>query len=113
MPPRRNPLRLNPLQLKTLALLQQIARSPEHARPGEEPGSVLITRLPLAHGDHFHLGAVTIAARDATGLANPAVWAALVRKGLVREQADGAVLTAAALAYDTGLWQKLPKQPAD
>ncbi len=29
MPPKKNPLKLNPLQLKTLALFQEMARNPE------------------------------------------------------------------------------------
>lgn len=114
MPPRRNPLKLNPLQLKTLALLQEIARLPEYAKPGEEPGCVLLTSLPGAHGDHFHLGDAVVAARDASGLRNPAVWTALERKGLVRRSAAGGVLlTAAALDYDTGLRQTVLHKPAD
>lgn len=114
MPPRRNPLKLNPLQLRTLTLLQELARAPDYARPGEEPGSVLITSLPRPHGDHFHLGEAVVAARDATGLANPAVWTALERKGLVRKgAAGGALLTAEALSYDTGLRQAILHKPAD
>ena len=104
MPHKRNPLGLNALQLKTLTLLQAIARLPELSRPGDEAGGVVITGLPHAHGDHFHLGNAVVAARDATGLNNPAVWAALARKGLVRPpQAGGALVTAAGLDYDTGL----------
>ena len=38
MAPRHNPLGLNALQLKTLTLLQQLARLPDFSRPGEEPG---------------------------------------------------------------------------
>jgi LmbE family N-acetylglucosaminyl deacetylase len=87
---------------------------PDYSRPGEEPGSVLLTSLPSPHGDHFHLGEAVVAARDATGLRNPAVWTALERKGLVRRgAAGGAVLTAAALAYDTGLRQTILAKPAD
>lgn len=114
MPPRHNPLKLNPLQLKTLTLLQQIALLPDCSRPGEEPGSVLLTGLPSPHGDHFHLGDAVVAAREATGLRNPAVWAALERKGLVRKgAAGGMLLTAAALAYETGLRQTVLHKPAD
>jgi LmbE family N-acetylglucosaminyl deacetylase len=108
MPPKRNPLGLNPLQLKTLTLLQAIARLPDHSRPGEEPGSVVITDLPHAHGDHFHLGDAVVAARDATGLGNPAVWTALARKGLLRTPASGgALLTAAGVGYDTGFADRI------
>jgi hypothetical protein len=104
MPSKRNPLNLNPLQLKTLTLLQAIALLPSGNKPGEEEGSTVITALPDPHGDHFHLGDAVVAARDATGLRNPAVWAALERKGLVRTQfPDSATLTASGRDYDTGM----------
>jgi hypothetical protein len=114
MPPKRNPLNLNSLQLKTLTLLQELARvagkpvprvSPEGGDSGEgEPDGVAITELPDPHGDHFHLGEAVVAARDATGLRNPSVWAALERKGLIRPQLPEAViLTALGQQYDTGL----------
>jgi hypothetical protein len=45
-----------------------------------------------------------VAARDATGLRNPAVWAALERKGLVKTQfPESATLLPAGRDYDTGL----------
>jgi hypothetical protein len=104
MPPKRNPLNLNPLQLKTLTLLQAIALLPNGTKPGEEDGSTIITTLPDPHGDHFHLGDAVVAARDTTGLRNPAVWAALERKGLVRTSFPAsATLTAAGRDYDTGM----------
>jgi hypothetical protein len=103
MPPKKNPLKLNALQLRTLTLLQQLAHLPDYSRPGEEPGSIVVFDLPLAHGDHFHLGDAVVAARDATGLRNPAVWAALERKGLVRWSSDHAMLTPLGLDYETGL----------
>ena len=103
MAPKRNPLGLNPLQLRTLTLLQQLARSPDYSQPGEDPGTVVLTRLPQPHGDHFHIGAAVVATRDATGLRNAAVWAALERKGLVRSTPPTAVVTALGLEYDTGL----------
>ena len=102
MPPKRNPLNLNSLQLKTLTLLQELARLGGKA-DGEE-GGVAITELPHPHGDHFHLGDAMVAARDATGLRNPSVWAALERKGLIRPKLPEAViLTEAGQQYDTGL----------
>jgi hypothetical protein len=104
MPLKRNPLNLNPLQLKTLTLLQAIALLPGGTKPGDEDGSTVITALPDPHGDHFHLGDAVVAARDATGLRNPAVWAALERKGLVRTQfPESATLTASGRDYDTGM----------
>jgi hypothetical protein len=103
MAAKKNPLNLNPLQLKTLTLLQALALLPD-AKPGEEEGSVTLTTLPDAHGDHFHLGDAVVAGRDATGLRNPAVWAALERKGLVRTQfPQSATLLAAGRDYETGL----------
>ena len=105
MPPKRNPLNLNPLQLKTLTLLQAMAQLPDVSRPGEAEGSVVIDALPSPHGDHFHLGEAVVAARDATGLSNPSVWAALARRGLVQPgPGPGSVLlTALGRGYETGL----------
>ena len=103
MPPKRNSLNLNALQLRTLTLLQELARLPDYSRPGDELGSVVIAGLPVAHGDHFHIGEAVVASHNATGLRNPAVWRALERKGLVRHLPDGAVLTPLGIGYDTGL----------
>ena len=104
MPPKRNPLNLNPLQLKTLTLLQELARTAGRPAVEDEPGGVAITQLPDPHGDHFHLGEAVVAARDATGLRNPAVWAALERKGLIRPKLPEAViLTALGQQYETGM----------
>lgn len=105
---KNNPLKLNALQLKTLTLLQQMARSPNHAQPGDEAGSVFVSNFPAAHGDHFHIGDAVVLARDASGLSNPNVFAVLERKGLLRSMHPlGAMLTADALAYDTGLADKM------
>ena len=108
MAPKKNPLKLNPLQLKTLALLQELARSPETSTTNAETGEVVITNLPHPHGDHFHLGKWAVLARDATGLANPAAWVALERKGLIKSMFPlGCVVTAAGMNYDTGLRQQI------
>ncbi|MGH7090049.1 MAG: hypothetical protein ACREFQ_14220, partial [Stellaceae bacterium] len=104
MVPKRNPLNLNALQLKTLTLFQALARMPEYARPPAADGAVEIVDLPQPHGDHFHLGDAVVLTRDATGLANPAAWAALERKGLIRSRFPAAaVVTSAGLGYATGL----------
>ena len=104
MPPKRNPLNLNPLQLKTLTLLQALAGIEGHVIRKEEDGSVLVAGIPAPHGDHFHLGDATVASRDATGLGNQAAWVALERKGLIVSHfPQGATLKAEGLAYDTGL----------
>lgn len=104
MPSKRNPLNLNALQLKTLTLLQELARVAGTPAAEDEAGGVAITELPNPHGDHFHLGEAVVAARDATGLRNPSVWAALERKGLIRPKLpEAVVLTALGQEYETGL----------
>jgi hypothetical protein len=104
MAPRKNPLKLNALQLKTLTILQQLARFPETSTTNEESGEVMITNLPNAHGNHFHCGDAVVASKDATGLRNEAVWKALERKGLARPYYPlGIALTPAGVGYDTGL----------
>ena len=102
--PKKNPLNLNPLQLKTLTLLQAIARLEGFSKPGDTEGEREIVQMPHAHGDHFHLGDALVMARDATGLNNEAVWTALERKGLVRTNfPQSATMTIEGLAYDTGM----------
>jgi hypothetical protein len=104
MPPKRNPLNLNPLQLKTLTLLQALTRIDGHVIRREEDGTVMIAGVPQPHGDHFHLGDAVVSSKDATGLSNQAAWTALERKGLIHSHfPQGATLTPAGLAYDTGL----------
>ena len=107
MPPKSNPLKLNPLQLRTLTLLQGLASLPDSA-VRDASGEITITRFPQAHGDHFHLGNAAVAAKDATGLYNEAVWNALARKGLARTDWPHRItLTLDGLAYDTGLGQEI------
>ncbi|MGP1394234.1 MAG: hypothetical protein ACTS3R_01845 [Inquilinaceae bacterium] len=100
MPPRKNPLKLNALQLKTLVLLQQLAKGKDPGPTGE----VTVGGFPPPHGNHYHIGDAVVAGRDATGLHNPAVFVALERKGLARALVPGgAVLTPEGLAYETGM----------
>jgi hypothetical protein len=102
MAPKRNPLNLNPLQLKTLTLLQALSRLPDHAK--EQSEGVLVANMPPPHGDHFHLGDAVVATRDASGLFNEAAWVALERKGLIKSHfPDSALLTRAGQDYETGL----------
>jgi len=104
MPPKQNPLKLNPLQLKTLTLLQELARLPDASKKNDTTGNVELLYLPPAHGDHFHIGAAVASGADATGLRNQAVWVALARKGLVSDAfPDALELTPAGLVYHTGL----------
>jgi len=100
---RPNPLKLNPLQSKTLVLFQELARHPESATTLKD-GGVLLTALPHPHGDHFHVGSKVALSKDASGLGNRSVWVALERKGLIRSNFPlAATLTAEGLAYDTGI----------
>jgi hypothetical protein len=102
MPPRHNPLKLNPLQLKTLTLLQELARDERRAQPEED--GVRVIDLPRPHGNHFHVGHYVVSAADATGLHNENVWRALERKGLIHAYFPiGLKVTRAGLDYETGL----------
>jgi ribosomal protein S19E (S16A) len=103
MPAKHNPAKLNPLQLRTLTLLQAIARIPGASNRLPD-GDIAITQFPHAHGDHFHLGDATVSSRDATGLENQAVWNALTRKGMIKaEWPHQIALTPQGQNYDTGL----------
>lgn len=104
MPPRYNPLKLNSLQLRTLAVFQALARMPDVSARGPGVGEITIERFPQAHGDHLHLGEAVVSAKDMTGLYIDRVWNALERKGLARaDWPHRIVITADGLAYDTGV----------
>ena len=108
MAPKNNPLKLNNLQLKTLTLLQELARSPETSTPVEDSDDVRITNFPHIHGNHFHIGSGVAMAKDASGLRNENVWRALERKGLARAfYPVGIILTGAGIAYDTQLRDRI------
>lgn len=108
MPPKSNPLRLNPLQLRTLALLQELARDPQSTGRGPGPGELTVERFPAAHGAHLHFGDRVVAAKDASGLFNDKVWHALERKGLARADWPHRItLTPPGIVYDTGLGNTL------
>lgn len=85
MPPRVNPLKLNPLQLKTLTLLQELGRLIGTPAPDEGRAPFWSTSSH-AHGNHFHMGDAVVSTADANGLSNPAVWVALERKGLIKSR---------------------------
>jgi hypothetical protein len=108
MPPKINPLKLNGLQLKTLTLLQELARDPRTCSRDEASGETLITMIPQLHGNHLHVGRRVAMAKDASGLWNPAVWNALERKGLAVGNYPIAIrLTADGVGYETGLRDKI------
>ena len=112
MAPRQNPLKLNPLQLRTLTLLQAIARIPGAAGQTAN-GELVIAQFPQAHGDHFHLGDAMVSGKDATGLYNEAVWNALTRKGLARSDWPRQItLTRDGIAYDTGMADEILRRGA-
>jgi hypothetical protein len=102
-----NSAKLNPLQARTLTLLQAIARLPGATAP-QPDGTVQILQFPQMHGDHFHLGNATVMKSDATGLENQAVWNALSRKGLIQaEWPNQIALTPDGLGYNTGSYDIL------
>lgn len=104
MPKKHNPLKLNALQLRTLTILQALARLPEAGEAGPGEGEYTIRRFPGRHADHFHVGESVVSGTDATGLFNEAVWNALTRKLLARADWPNAItLTADGLSYETGL----------
>lgn len=100
--------RLNALQTRTLALLQEMARDADIGRRQDAAGEVEIALAVHGHRDHVHIGRFTVSSRFASGLANPNVLAALERKGLIRnETPERAILTAAGLAFDTGIADRM------
>jgi hypothetical protein len=108
MATKKNPLTLNPLQLRTLTLLQALAALPDAAEQGPGEGEVTVNAFPRAHADHFHLGEAVVSGDDATGLFNQMVWNALTRKGLALSHWPNAItLTPSGLAYETGLADRI------
>lgn len=98
------PIKLNSLQKRTLALFQHLAGNPESSTLNAETGEVSVSYLPEPHGDHVHVGNIVVSGKDASGLANEAVWRALDRKGLITSHFPvQAILTVKGLNYDTGL----------
>ncbi|MEL0003568.1 MAG: hypothetical protein VW620_11195 [Rhodospirillales bacterium] len=101
-------VRLNPLQLKTLTLIQEVARHPIFSEPEDSSGAIAIRMLPDPHGNHFHIGSRVVMSKDASGLRNEAVLRVLERKGMVEQKLGGVlVLTAAGRAVETGLRDKI------
>lgn len=108
MPPKNNPLKLNKLQLKTLTLLQELARTPSMATQDEATGGAVITQFPAPHGNHFHLGPFIVAAKDASGLRNEGVLKALARKKLVFANLPVSVMvTKEGLDYETKMAEQI------
>ena len=108
MAPKHNPLKLNPLQLRTLTVLQALAQVPGVTGNGPGAGEKTVERFPQPHGDHFHLGDAVVATKDASGLFNEKVWHALERKGLAKgDWPHRITLTASGLGYETGVAEEI------
>ena len=104
MLPKRNPKKLNKLQFKTLAIMQEFA-----ATDIAEDGEVKLNQIPRPHGDHFHVGSGVVLTKDATGLFNRGAWAALDRKGLTRggNFPFTTTLIHKEMDYDTGMREQI------
>ena len=101
---KKNPLKLNSLQLRTLTLCQVLAREESLTTTDINDNSITINQMPHVHGNHVHIGKFVVSARDASGFSNPAVWVALKRKNLIKEiPSMSLTLTAEGVSYETGL----------
>ena len=104
MKTKKNPLKLNPLQSKTLVLLQALANNSDYSEKDEQGGDIRILSFPQAHGSHFHIGDLVLMAKDASGLNNQSVWRALERKCLINcEYPIRISLTINGQQYDSGV----------
>jgi hypothetical protein len=107
MPVRKNPFKLNKLQLRTLALAKVLALDPKTGHEDPVTGDIALMVLPQGHGNHVHVGEFTFSSKDVSGFSNAAVWAILERKGLAKAAGPmGISLTADALEYNTGIDEK-------
>jgi len=105
---KRNSLKLNKLQLKTLTILQALVGTEDGAAISDSATKLSIPWMPSPHGNHFHVGEYLIYTSDANGLGNISVWTALARKGLVEGLPPGPTyLTNLGVSYDTGLSTKV------
>lgn len=104
-------VKLNALQSRTLALLQELALDETNAARDEASGNVRIHIHLHAHHDHIHIGRFTVSTRFASGLQNANVWKVLERKGLAIGEFPMAItLTPAGLAFKTGVRERMLKQ---
>lgn len=101
-------IKLNGLQTRTLALLQELAGHEDMATTDAATGEVTIHHMPHAHGDHMHVGRFAVSSRFASGLANPAVWVALERKGMAKSSYPLSItLTKQGLEFKTGIREQM------
>lgn len=106
MPAKQNPLKLNKLQLRTLALAQVLAGEESAVLHGDS-GAITLAALPDTSGPKTRVGPFVLPSKDASGFTNPAVWAALQRKGLVMDAGATITLSAAGIHYCTGFGDQL------
>jgi hypothetical protein len=96
-------VKLNPLQSRTLALFQELARNPEASEKIEGSDDVSIMYFPKPHGNHVHIGNFVVSAKDASGFTNEVVWKVLERKGLAKSEFPyRIILNKKGLEFDTG-----------
>ena len=107
MADKKNPLKLNALQCKTLVIMQALAHIPQASERNAQ-GEATIHTLPDPHGNHYHVGNAVVHGRDMAGLYMKPVWNALERKGLARANWPNEItLTRAGIAYDTGIAEQV------
>jgi len=102
--------KLNPLQTRTLALLQELASDPGSCRRQRPMAESLLPICPMPMVTMCMWAVRRVSARDASGLANGAVWQVLERRGLIGKGMDfphRLILTPSGQAYVTGLADKL------
>lgn len=97
-------VKLNKLQDRTLALLQELAEQSDLALKDEETGDIRVHIQLHSHHDHMHIGRFTVSTRFASGLENENVWKVLERKGLIKSQFPMSLdLTKAGQDYQTSV----------
>lgn len=100
-------LKLNGLQGRTLALMQELATDDDLSSEHPDGGRV-IHAVPEPHGNHAHIGRLVVSSRFASGLMNENVWRALERKGLIEGQYPFEVrILPEGLAFETGIREKM------
>ncbi len=74
-----------------------------------EDAEVKLNHIPPPHRDHFHVASGVVLTKDATGLFNRGVWAALDRKGLTRGGIFPFTTTLihVEMDYDTGMREQI------
>ena len=104
-------MKLNALQSRTLALLQELAMDETNAVRDEATGNVRIHIHLHTHHDHIHIGRFTVSTRFASGLQNANVWKVLERKGLAIGDFPLAItLTPEGQQFKTGVRERMLEQ---